>query len=64
MMKKKFDQWMKIDFSYFDNIIDEIADVCIMIEQLRFLFGEVDVDKAITAKLNRQLLRMESENDV
>lgn len=53
----------KIDFSYFENIIDEIADVCIMIEQLRFLFGEVDVDKAITAKLNRQLLRMESEND-
>jgi 3-phosphoglycerate kinase len=53
----------KIDFSYFENIIDELADVCIMIEQLRFLFGEVDVDNRIVAKLNRQLKRMEREND-
>lgn len=53
----------KIDFSHFENIIDELADVCIMIEQLRFLFGEVDVDNRIVAKLNRQLERMEREND-
>jgi predicted RNA-binding Zn-ribbon protein involved in translation (DUF1610 family) len=53
----------KIEFSHFENIIDEIADVCIMIEQLRFLFGEVDVDNRIVAKLNRQLERMEREND-
>lgn len=53
----------KIEFSYFENIIDELADVCIMIEQLRFLFGEVDVDNRIVSKLNRQLKRMESEND-
>jgi hypothetical protein len=34
-----------------------------MIEQLRFLLGEVDVDNRIVAKLNRQLERMEREND-
>ena len=51
----------KIEYSHFERIIEEIADACIMMEQLRFLFGEVDVDNKITAKLNRQLKRMEDE---
>lgn len=52
----------KIEYSHFTLIVEEIADVCIMMEQLRFFFGEVDVDRAIFAKLNRQLQRMEDEN--
>lgn len=52
----------KIEYKHFEILVEEIADVCIMMEQLRFFFGEVDVDRAITAKLNRQVQRMEGKN--
>lgn len=47
------------------KIIEEIADVIIMTEQLVYFYDRTDLSlsKFIDAKLNRQLLRMESEND-
>lgn len=35
------------------EIIDEIADVLIMVGQMRFRFGETEVDQRIIYKLNR-----------
>lgn len=49
------------------NYYEELADVSIMIEQLSYLLEESgeydDLGKEISAKLNRQLKRMEDEND-
>lgn len=36
-----------------EAIVDEIADVIIMAEQMRLLFGEASVDQRITYKLDR-----------
>lgn len=47
----------------------ELADVLIMAEQLRYMYDKSDgvlderVERFIDAKLNRQLKRMEREND-
>ena len=52
-------------FRRFDRkkeIVEEVADAQIMLEQLIELFGiEVDVDKMVDYKLNRQIRRMEQE---
>ena len=52
-------------FRRFDRkkeIIEEVADVQIMLEQLIELFGiDSDVDKMVDYKLNRQIRRMEQE---
>lgn len=47
-----------------ENLIEEVADVLIMAEQMRLYLGESAVDKVITAKLERQIDRIEegSEN--
>lgn len=46
------------------NIAEEIADVTIMLEQMKYLLGitKNDVDKIIDRKLNRQLKRIDEEN--
>jgi hypothetical protein len=36
-----------------DTIIDKIADIEIMIEQVRIIFGEKEVDERIKFKMNR-----------
>ncbi len=41
------------------NIIEEIADVCIMVEQLKFIFGEELVNCHIGTKTRRLTLLME-----
>lgn len=48
-----------------DNVIEEIADVCIMIEHLKCIFDPMGIDvlMIINSKLNRQIERMEREND-
>lgn len=46
---------------YIENIIEEIADVWIMIEQLKYLFGSAEVDKLIRSKLERQLKIIDAE---
>jgi hypothetical protein len=44
------------------DIIEEIADVSIMLEQLKIIFDcEKEVSKEIEYKLNRQIKRMETE---
>ena len=43
-----------------DNLIEEIADVMIMMEQLRLFYGQNEVDKMIEYKLNRQIKRIEA----
>ena len=46
---------------YIENIIEEIADVWIMMEQLKYLFGSAEVDKLIWSKLERQLKIIDAE---
>ena len=47
-----------------DEILDEMADVYIMLEQMKnvFPFGENVLDERIEYKLNRQAKRMERGN--
>lgn len=45
-----------------DRILEELADVCIMTEQLRFLTG-LNIDGIISRKIKRQLKRIEEEKD-
>lgn len=42
-----------------DAVIDEIADVAVMVAQLRVIFGPAEVDERIAFKVRRQLDRME-----
>ena len=37
----------------FENLKEEVADVRIMIEQLRYLLGPADIDAVVDAKLDR-----------
>lgn len=45
----------------FNNVIEEIADVTIMLEQIKYLLSisDTDIDQIIEQKLNRQLERIE-----
>lgn len=49
--------------SWRESLIDEIADVYIMIEQILLLHGinKIDIDEEIDYKLDRQLDRIEKE---
>ena len=44
----------------FENIKEEVADVIVVAEQLRYLLGE-EVDCIIDEKLSRQIRRMKKE---
>jgi NTP pyrophosphatase (non-canonical NTP hydrolase) len=44
-----------------ENFIEEIADVIITVEQMKMFVGKKTVDKAVEAKINRQLKRIEEE---
>ena len=43
-------------------VIDELADVSIMVEQLANVYGRSSVEARLDAKLKRQLDRMEEED--
>lgn len=45
-----------------DAVIDELADVSIMVEQLANVYGRARVESRIEDKLRRQIGRMEGEN--
>ena len=46
------------------NLIEEIADVQIMLEQMKFfLAAGYDVNRIIDEKLDRQMWRIENEHD-
>lgn len=47
----------------YDSVVEEIADVQIMLEQMRLLFGDEAVDEQITAKLDRLEKRLEGEEN-
>lgn len=50
---------------YSDDMIEEIADVLVMIEQFKAAMSQPDrdlIDKIITEKLERQLDRIEEES--
>lgn len=51
------------DGEYHANLIDEIADSCVMIEQIKLLHGisNKEVKKRMLFKLDRQLNRIEAE---
>lgn len=46
-----------------DNLVEEIADVTILIEQLKmiYLISDKDVENIIDKKIERQLLRFDKE---
>lgn len=44
-----------------DNLIEELADVEIMIEQLDYLLGDNQIEKIKEYKINRQLSRIAQE---
>lgn len=41
-----------------DDVITEIADVIVMMEQLKYFYGSSEVDREIERKINRQIERM------
>ena len=45
----------------FDNFIEELADVKIMVDQMIILAGEETVGERIQQKIDRQLRRIEKE---
>lgn len=47
--------------AYTRDVIGEVADVLIMAEQLRLLFGPAEVDSAILGKIDRQRGRMRGD---
>lgn len=47
----------------FENFKEEVADVLIMAEQMRYFIGKDTVDKIINAKLNRQIQRIKEEDE-
>jgi hypothetical protein len=50
---------------YISNLIDEMSDTLIMIEQLRqlYMISEFEIRQRIDFKLNRQLERIQSEQE-
>ena len=46
----------------FDNFQEEVADVLIMAQQLRYLLGARDIDDIIDKKLDRQIQRIKDES--
>jgi NTP pyrophosphatase (non-canonical NTP hydrolase) len=42
----------------FENLIEEVADVQIVLSQIKILVGKNEVNKKIDEKVNRQLERM------
>lgn len=58
-----WDGYMPEGSEEYMNLVEEIADVQIMLDQMKFfLSARNDVEKIIDEKLDRQLARMEGEN--
>lgn len=64
-LQKELVKFVNNDCGDIDSILEELADVCVMIEQMRYCFDThiIDVPKIIDAKLTRQLKRMEEESN-
>jgi hypothetical protein len=46
-----------------ENVVEELADVDIMLSQMRYIFGHTEVDRVRTQKLARLKMRMEEEEE-
>lgn len=46
----------------YEHIKEEVADVLIMAQQLRYLLGYEEIDRIISEKLDRQIRRIADEN--
>lgn len=58
-----WDGYMPEDSDEYSNLVEEIADVEIMLAQMKFFLATGNaVEKIIEGKLDRQLARMEEEN--
>ena len=47
-----------------DNLIEEIAGISIMVDQMKLIIGEESINKIRDEKLNRQIERIAKENPV
>ena len=47
-----------------DNLIEEIADISIMVDQMKLIIGEDTINKVRAHKIRRQLDRIAQENPV
>lgn len=45
----------------YENVVEELADVDIMLAQMRYIFGRAEVDRVRAQKLARLKMRMEEE---
>ena len=45
----------------YENVVEELADVDIMLSQMRYIFGHTEIDRVRTQKLARLKMRMEEE---
>jgi ribosome assembly protein YihI (activator of Der GTPase) len=43
---------------YIDNVLEEIADVIVMMEQLKLFFGQKQIEEIIDLKIDRQIERI------
>lgn len=59
MLKKDYDEYLK------ENIMEEIADVMVMLEQFKNYYdiSSEEITKIFWAKVNRQLDRIEKEKE-
>lgn len=58
-----WDGYMPDDCIEYENMVKEIADVQIMLDQMKFLLSASDeVNRVMEKKIKRQLLRIEEEN--
>lgn len=60
----KLDRYQAMDSrneKYFDDVIEEIADVWIMMEQLKYLYGVDEVNKQVFYKIDRTIDGIEKE---
>lgn len=44
--------------SLLDSVIDEIADVCVLMEQMKLFYGPKEVEDRIDFKIDRQIERI------
>ena len=47
----------------YDEVVEEIADVIIMAEQIKYLYGSSQIEEVIEKKLDRQILRIKTGVD-
>ena len=50
-------------FRPYAQLVEELADVLVVAEQLRYIFGEDAVNDIMNKKIERQLLRMKEEEN-